>query len=82
MRVTVVRIWLPATIAVVGVALIVFGGDVAQGAGIVLVGVAALVVVANLFMRLSLLSERDREQEEERRQFFSRRGRWPNGRSR
>jgi hypothetical protein len=66
MRVTVVRIWLPATIAVVGVALIVFGGDVAQGAGIVLVGVAALVV----------------EQEEERRQFFSRRGRWPNGRSR
>jgi hypothetical protein len=36
-------------------------------AGIVLVGVAGLVVLANLFMRLSFDSERDRANEEERR---------------
>jgi hypothetical protein len=62
-----VRVVLPAVIAVVGVVLIVVGGDSAQGAGIVLVGVAGLVVLANAFMRLALQSERDREREEERR---------------
>jgi drug/metabolite transporter (DMT)-like permease len=71
---TVVRIWLPAAIAVAGIVLIVVGGDAARGAGIVLVGVAALVVLANLFIRLGLSSEADREREEERR-----RARWPGG---
>jgi drug/metabolite transporter (DMT)-like permease len=72
-----VRIWLPAAIAVAGVLLVAFGGDAARGAGIVLIGVAALVVLANLFIRLGLLSERDREREQERRRSFTRRGRWP-----
>jgi hypothetical protein len=62
-----VRIALPAAIAVAGIVLLVVGGDAAQGAGIVLIGVAALVVLANLFMRLALQSERDREREEARR---------------
>ena len=62
-----VRVGLPAAIAVAGVVLIVLGGDAAVGAGIVLVGVAVLVVLANLFIRLGLASERDREREEERR---------------
>jgi hypothetical protein len=62
-----VRIGLPAAIAVAGVVLLVVGGDAEVGAGIVLLGVAALVVLANLLMRLSLQSERDREREEQRR---------------
>lgn len=62
-----VRVVLPALIAVVGVVLVVVGGDSARGAGIVLIGVAGLVVLANAFMRLALQSERDREREEERR---------------
>jgi hypothetical protein len=69
----VVRVVLPAAIAVAGVVLVSVGGDAALGAGIVLIGVAALVVLANVLMRLGLSSERDREREEERR----RRGRWP-----
>ena len=73
----IVRIWLPAATALAGMLLVVLGGETARGAGIVLLGVAALVVLANLFIRLSLLSERDREREAERRRFFSRRGRWP-----
>jgi membrane protein implicated in regulation of membrane protease activity len=77
-----VRIALPATIAVAGAALLLLGDSVAQGAGIVLLGVAALVVLANALMRLSLLSERDREREQERRRAFSRRGRWPHERPR
>jgi hypothetical protein len=62
-----VRVVLPGTIAVAGVVLLVIGGDAPTGAGIVLLGVAGLVVLANLFMRLALQSERDREREERRR---------------
>jgi hypothetical protein len=67
MGLTLVRYVLPAAIAVAGVILIVIGGDSAVGAGIVLVGVAGLVVLANLFVRLSLDSERDRAREAKRR---------------
>ena len=75
-----VRVWLPLAIAVAGVVLILTGDEAAEGAGIVLIGVALLVVLANLMLRLSLSSERDREREEERRQEFSRTGRWPDER--
>jgi hypothetical protein len=67
MGLTFVRYVLPAAIAVVGVVLIAIGGEIKVGAGIVLVGVAGLVVLANLFMRLSFDSERDRAKEAERR---------------
>jgi hypothetical protein len=62
-----VRYVLPAAIAVAGIVLIAIGGDATTGAGIVLIGVAGLVVLANLFMRLAIESERDRERERERR---------------
>jgi Flp pilus assembly protein TadB len=63
-----VRIVLPALIAIAGVVLLIVGDDAARGAGIVLIGVAVLVVLANLFMRLSLQSERDRRREAARRE--------------
>jgi hypothetical protein len=63
-----VRVVLPAVIAVAGVALVVFGGDSGKGAGIVLIGVAGLVVLANFMIRLGLQSERDREREAKRRE--------------
>ncbi|HEY7076495.1 MAG TPA: hypothetical protein VH418_14050 [Solirubrobacteraceae bacterium] len=72
-----VRVGLPVAIAIAGLVLVIAGGDVERGAGIVLLGVAALVVLANLLMRLGIASERDREREEARRREFSRRGRWP-----
>ena len=61
------RIGLPAAILVAGIVLIIIGGDAPLGAGIVLIGVAGLVVLANVLIRLSIQSERDREREEERR---------------
>jgi hypothetical protein len=67
------RIGLPAAIAVAGVALLVVGGDSGQGAGVVLLGVALVVVLLNGFMQLSLQSEREREQEERYREL----GQWP-----
>jgi hypothetical protein len=79
---TMVRVVLPAVIAIAGVVLLVVGGDAAQGAGIVLIGVALLTVLANAFMRLSLSSERDREAEEARRAAISPRDGGPRSRSR
>jgi hypothetical protein len=67
------RIGLPAAIAVAGVALLIFGGESGRGAGVVLVGVALVVVLLNGFMQLSLQSEREREQEERYREL----GQWP-----
>jgi hypothetical protein len=61
------RIGFPAAIAVAGVVLILIGGDAPVGAGIVLIGVAGLVALANVLMQLGLQSERDRAEEERRR---------------
>jgi drug/metabolite transporter (DMT)-like permease len=74
---TLVRIWLPAAIGLAGLVLIVVGDSVARAAGIVLIGVALLVVLANVLVRLGIQSERDREREQQSRRFFSRHGRWP-----
>jgi hypothetical protein len=67
-----VRIGLPVVIFVAGILLVLSGSDAAVGAGIVLIGVAGLVVVANLLIRLSIMSQEDREREEAERE-----RRWP-----
>lgn len=69
----IVRVWLPAAIALGGVVLIVVGDETIKAMGVLLLGVALLVVLANVFVRLSLQSEREREEEERNRQ----RGVWP-----
>lgn len=73
-----VRYVLPAAIAAAGIVVQIVGsGPVADGLSASLIGAAALVVLLNLFMRLGLESNRDREREEEARRFFDRHGRWP-----
>lgn len=80
MRLIAVRALLPAVIATAGVVLVIAGGDTAKAAGTLLLGVAVVVVIANLFMRLGLQSEHDRECEDDERPVFSRTGRWRGGR--
>jgi hypothetical protein len=72
-----VRVGLPAAIVLAGAILLVAGGDSGRGAGIVLIGVAGLVVMANLAIRVGLSDERERAAEERRREAFAREGRWP-----
>ena len=71
-----VRYGLPLAIAVAGVVCLIVGGD-AAGAGVVLIGSAAMVLLLNALFRLSLRSNDEREQEERAREQFERTGRWP-----
>ena len=73
------RVWLPLAIAVAGVVAIVIGhGHTAvAAAGVVLLGVALIVWMINWLFRMSIESNRDREREEEAREYFDEHGRWP-----
>jgi hypothetical protein len=73
-----VRIALPAAIAAAGVVLLVTGGgENEQGAGVALIGCAVMVLLLNVFLRIGMSDERDREREDEAREHFGRTGRWP-----
>jgi len=71
-----VRYGLPLAIAIAGVVCLEIGGS-AAGAGVVLIGSAAIVLLINGLFRLSLTSNREREAEERARERFEREGRWP-----
>jgi hypothetical protein len=85
--VTATRIWLPLAIAVVGVVMIVLGhasvstrGDTRSllaGAGVVVVGIALMVWMINWLFRMSVDSNRDRDEEERAREYFDLHGHWP-----
>jgi hypothetical protein len=73
------RVWVPVAIAVAGVAGIVVGHgkDATAGAGVGLVLVALIVWMINWMYRMSVDSNRERDREEEAREYFDRHGRWP-----
>lgn len=71
-----VRYGIPLAMTVAGVVCLVIGGD-AAGSGVVLIGSAGIVLLINLLFRLSLVSNREREQEERAREQFERSGHWP-----
>ena len=73
------RIWLPLVIAAAGVVAIFVGHGRtgAAGAGVGLLLVALTVWMINWMYRMSVQSNRERDREEEAREYFSRHGRWP-----
>ena len=81
------RIWLPVVIAAGGVVLIVLGhASLSQqagghaleaGSGVALLVVAIIVWMVNWMFRMSVDSNREREVEEEAREYFDRHGYWP-----
>jgi hypothetical protein len=75
------RVVLPLAIAAAGVVLIILGGggtdSVLAGAGVALVLAAVVVWMINWMYRMSVQSNRDREREEQAREYFDRHGRWP-----
>jgi hypothetical protein len=73
------RVWLPVAIAIAGVVGIVIGHGrtAAAAAGVGLIIAALIVWLLNWLYRMSVESNRDREREEEAREYFDRHGRWP-----
>ncbi len=76
---TATRVWLPAGIALAGVVAIILGHGhtTLASAGVVLLGAALIVWMINWLFRMSIDSNRDREEEERAREYFDRTGRWP-----
>ncbi len=84
-----VRIGLPVAIAIGGVVLIIVGHGRSHGTGATSLGnslaaggVALLIAAVIVWMlgwmfRMSVQSNRDREQEEAARRYFDEHGRWP-----
>jgi hypothetical protein len=73
------RVWLPVLIAIAGVVGIVIGHGRtgAAGAGVGLLLVALTVWLLNVFFRMSVSSNAERDREEEAREYFTRTGHWP-----
>ncbi len=76
---TLTRTALPLAVAIAGVVLLFLGHGrtAAAGAGVVLLGAALIVWMINWFFRMSIESNKDRDREEEAREYFDRTGRWP-----
>jgi hypothetical protein len=69
-----VRIGLPAAIALAGVVALVAGST---PLGLVLLGTGGTVAIANWYVRLSIGSQDDRAGEDAARRQFDKTGRWP-----
>jgi small neutral amino acid transporter SnatA (MarC family) len=73
------RVALPLAMGVAGIAAVIVAGGSGSltGAGVVLAGFGLMVWMINWLFRMSVASNRDREREEEAREYFDRHGRWP-----
>lgn len=71
-----VRYGLPLAMVVAGVVALGMGDEEA-GFGVVLIGAAGIVLLINVLFRLSIRSNREREEEERARERYEREGRWP-----
>jgi hypothetical protein len=69
-----VRVGLPAAIAIAGLILLAAGSP---GLGFTLICVALVVVFANALVRLGIASDADRHRDERARRFFDQTGHWP-----
>jgi hypothetical protein len=72
------RYWLPAIVVAAGVAAMALGpsdGGVEGGAAIVGAGLAIWAI--NILYRIGASGDRERDEEEQARDYFDRHGRWP-----
>jgi hypothetical protein len=76
------RVGLPVLLVIGGIVLLIVGRGTTSAAalGVVLLGVALMVVLIDWLYRLSVESNRDREREEQARDYFTRTGHWPDER--
>lgn len=71
------RVGLPLALLLVGMAILIAGET---EMGLILVGIAGMSVIVDVYARQSIDSSDDREREEQARRTFSETGRWPSTR--
>jgi hypothetical protein len=74
-----VRYVVPAVIALAGVVTMIAASDSDVGIeiGAMFIGAAIAVFMLNFFFRMGVSGERDRDREQEARDYFDEHGRWP-----
>ena len=78
----IVRYALPGAIFVAGVVVTAVASDKETGLliGTMFMGAAIAVFLLNLFFRMGVAGDRDREAEDARRRYFDEHGHWPDER--
>jgi hypothetical protein len=74
------RVGLPCGIAIAGLVLALLGGTTNIVLAAALLPAALVVALTDVFARLTISSQRDRDEEQAARENFSRTGRWPGAR--
>jgi hypothetical protein len=79
-----VRYGLPATIFIAGCIVAAVDSDKQRGLeiGAMLVGAALTVLLMNVFFRIGVSGDQDRDREEDARRYFDEHGYWPDERPR
>jgi hypothetical protein len=74
-----VRYGVPGLMALTGLVVVLLASDRETGIeiGSMFVGAAIAVFLLNFFFRLGVTGDRDRDREEEAREYFTRHGHWP-----
>ena len=72
-----VRYGLPVLLVIVGVVFLAVGGSAPTAAGVMFIGCAGVVIVANVLFRIGAGGDADRQREEAARRYFDRHGHWP-----
>jgi hypothetical protein len=74
-----IRYGVPALIALTGIVIVIVVSDrqIAWEIGGMFFGAAIAVLMLNLFFRLGVAGDTDREREEQAREYFDRHGHWP-----
>ncbi|HEV7942532.1 MAG TPA: hypothetical protein VGP17_07000 [Solirubrobacteraceae bacterium] len=71
------RVGLPLALLLIGLVILIAGET---QLGLILVGIAGMSVIVDVYARQSIDSSDDREREEQARRTFSETGRWPSAR--
>lgn len=77
-----VRVWMPVALMVAGIAWIAVGGASVEALeiGIPVFSAGASIWFVNFLWRIGVSGDKDRDVEDEARQYYARHGRWPDER--
>jgi len=80
-RLRLVRLWLPLTVCVVGLVMILIGllrsDDIWAEGGALMLSAGLSIWLLNILHRVGVRGDRERDREMEARRYFDEHGRWP-----